>query len=145
VIFKTEALVYPGRELKENRRYVATSLALAPKLAWELYCRRGDIENRIKELHEGLEIDRTSSSSFLANNFRVLQTAAAYVLFQELRVRLPRTDLARAQVGTLREKLLKLGAVVKESVRRIVVSFPASCPWKQLWHEAAHGLGALVT
>jgi hypothetical protein len=145
VIFKAEALVYPGRELKENRRYVATSLELSPKVAWELYCQRGDIENRIKELHEGLEIDRTSSSSFLANQFRVLQTAAAYVLFQELRVRLPKTDLARAQVGTLREKLLKLGAVVKESVRRIVVSFPASAPWKQLWHEAAHGLGALVT
>lgn len=145
VIFKAEALVYPGRELKENRRFVATSLGLAPKKAWDLYCRRGDIENRIKELHEGLEIDRTSCSSFLANHFRVLETAAAYVLFQELRLRLPRTDLARAQVGTLREKLLKIGAVVKESVRRIVVSFPASCPWKQLWHEAAHSLGALVT
>lgn len=145
VIFKTEALVYPGRELKENRRFVATSLGLSPKKAWDLYCQRGDIENRIKELHEGLEIDRTSSSSFLANHFRVLQTAAAYVLFQELRLRLPKMDLARAQVGTLRERLLKIGAVVKESVRRIVVSFPACCPWKQLWHEAAHGLGALVT
>jgi hypothetical protein len=145
VIFKAEALVYPDRELKENQRFVVTNLRLRPAKAWELYCRRGDIENRIKELHEGLEIDRTSCSSFLANAFRVLETAAAYVLFQELRVRLPKTDLARAQVGTLRERLLKIGAVVKESVRRIVLSFPASYPWKQLWHEAAHSLGALVT
>jgi hypothetical protein len=145
VIFKAEALVYPDRELKENLRFVVTSLALAPKKAWDLYCQRGDIENRIKELHEGLEIDRTSCSSFLANHFRVLETAAAYVLYQELRVRLPKTDLARAQVGTLRTKLIKIGAVVKESVRRIVLSFPASYPWKQLWHEAAHSVGALVT
>ena len=145
VIFKAEALVYPERELKENLRFVVTSLRLAPKKAWDLYCKRGDVENRIKELHEGLEIDRTSCSSFLANHFRVLETAAAYVLFQELRLRLPRTDLARAQVGTLREKLIKIGAVVKESVRRIVLSFPASYPWKKLWHEAAHSLGALVT
>ena len=145
VIFKAEALVYPDRELKENQRFVVTNLRLAPKKAWDLYCQRGDVENRIKELHEGLEIDRTSCSSVLANHFRVLETAAAYVLFQELRVRLSKTDLARAQVGTLREKLIKIGAVVKESVRRIVISFPASYPWKKLWHEAAHGLGALVT
>lgn len=145
VIFKAEALVYPGRELKENPRFVVTSLSLAPGKAWDLYCQRGDIENRIKELHEGLEIDRTSCSSFLANHFRVLETAAAYVLFQELRLCLPKTDLARAQVGTLRAKLIKIGVVVKESVRRIVLSFPASYPWKQLWHEAAHSVGALVT
>lgn len=145
MIFKAEALVYPDRELKENQRFVVTNLRLAPKKAWDLYCQRGDVENRIKELHEGLEIDRTSCSSFLANHFRVLETAAAYVLFQELRVRLPKTDLARAQVGTLRARLIKIGVVVKESVRRIVLSFPASYPWKQRWLEAAHSVGALVT
>ena len=145
MIFKAEALVYPGRPLKENLRFVVTNLRLAPRKVWELYCQRGDVENRIKELHEGLEIDRTSCSSFLANHFRVLETATAYILFQELRERLPKTDLARAQVSTLRERLLKIGAVVKESVRRIVLSLPASYPWKKLWHETAHGLGALVT
>ena len=145
VIYKAEALVYPGRELKENLRFVVTNLRGKPKRVWDLYCQRGDIENRIKELHEGLELDRTSCTSFLANQFRVLQTATAYVLFQELRLRLPRTDLARAQVTTLRERLLKIGAVVKESVRRIVLSFPVSYPWKKLWHEAAHSVGALVT
>ncbi len=145
VIFKAEALVYPGRELKENLRFVVTNLRRSPRRVWELYCQRGDVENRIKELHEGLEIDRTSCSSFLANHFRVLETAAAYILFQDLRERLPKTDLARAQVSTLREKLIKIGVVVKESVRRIVLSLPASYPWKKLWLEAAHGLGALVT
>jgi len=145
VIFKAEALVYPGRKLKDNLRFVITNLRLTPQRAWELYCKRGDIENRVKELHEGLELDRTSCSSFLANHFRVLECAAAYVLFQELRHRLARTDLARAQVGTLRERLLKIGAVVRESVRRIVLSLPASYPWKKLWHEAAHDVGALVT
>jgi hypothetical protein len=145
VIFKAEALVYPGRELKDNLRFVVTTLRHPPKKVYELYCQRGDIENRIKELHEGLEIDRTSCSTFLANHFRVLEAATAYVLFQELRVRLPKTDLARAQVTTLRERLFKIGAVVKESVRRIVLSFPASYPWKRLWHEAAHSVGGLVT
>lgn len=145
VIFKAEALAYPERELKDNLRFVVTNLRLAPKKAWELYCQRGDVENRIKELHEGLEIDRTSCSSFLANHFRVLETAAAYVLFQDLRFRLQKTDLARAQVGTMRERLIKIGAVVRESVRRIVISFPENYPWKKIWHEAAHAVGGLIT
>ena len=71
-----------------------------------VYCQRGDIKNRIKELHD-LEIDRTSCTSFWANQFRVLLTAAAYVLMQELRLRAAGTARARAQVGTLRERLLK--------------------------------------
>ena len=58
---------------------------------------------------------------------------------------MPKTDLARAQVVTLRQKLIKIGAVVKESARRIVLSFPESYPWKQLWHEVAYSVGALVT
>jgi Transposase DDE domain group 1 len=69
----------------------------------------GDIENQIKELHD-LEIDRTSCTSFWANQFRVLLTAAAYVWMQELRLRAAGTACARAQVRTLRERLLKLGA-----------------------------------
>lgn len=66
--------------------------------------------NRIKELHHGLEVDRTSCSRFLANLFRVLLTAAAYVLMQELRLRAAGTKLARARVSTLRDCLLKIGA-----------------------------------
>jgi hypothetical protein len=145
VTFKAEALVYPGRELKDNLRFHVTNLRWAPRQVWALYSQRGDVENRIKELHEGVEIDRTSCSSFLANQLRVLQSATAYVLYQELRLRLKDRQLARAQVTTLRERLMKLGAVVKESVRRVVLSFPESYPWKAAWYGVARTLGAVVT
>ena len=142
MIFKAEALVYPGRELKENQRFVVTSLRPAPKKVWELYCQRGDIENRIKELHHGLEIDRTSCSRFLANQLRGLITAAAYVLYQELRLRAARTALRRAQVSTLREQLVKLGVWVQSSVRRLVLHLPATCLHRHDWQIIARSLGA---
>lgn len=145
VVFKAEALVYPGRELKDNLRFYVTNLRAAPGEVWKLYSQRGDVENRIKELHDGLEIDRTSCSSFFANQLRVLQSATAFVLYQELRLRLHDRQLARAQVTTLRERLFKLGAVIKESVRRVVLSFPESYPWKAAWYGVARSLGALVT
>ncbi len=107
--------------------------------------RRPCAGNRITELHDGLEIDRTSCSSFLANQLRVLQSATAYVLYQELRLRVKDRQLARAQVTTLRERLSKLGAVVRESVSRIVLSFPESYPWKAAWYGVARSLGAVVT
>ena len=99
-------------------------------------------QNRIKELHD-LQIDRTSCSDFWANQFRVLLTAAAYVLMQELRLRAARTNCARAQVWTLRERLLKLGARVLVSVRRVVVHLPASFPYLSVYRRVALGLGAL--
>jgi len=98
-------------------------------------------QNRIKELHE-LQIDRTSCSGFWANQFRVLLTAAAYVLMQELRLRAARTRCTRAQVWTLREQLLKLGARVLVSVRRVVVHLPASCPFLPTFRIVALRLGA---
>jgi hypothetical protein len=107
-----------------------------------VYCQRGEIENRIKELHNGLEIGRTSCSRFWANQFRVLMTAAAYVLMQELRLRLAGTACARAQVGTLRDRLLKLGAHVVVSVRRILVHLPQSFPYFHSFHRLALSLGA---
>ena len=145
VTFKAEALVYAGREIKDNLRFHVTNLRAAPRKVWEIYSQRGDVENRIKELHDGLEIDRTSCSSFLANQLRVLQSATAYVLYQELRLRVKDRQLAHAHVTTLRERLFKLGAVVKESVRRIVLSFPESYPWKAAWYGVARSLGAVVT
>jgi hypothetical protein len=142
VIFKAEVVSLPGREPRDNLRIVVTNLRQAPEQLWKLYCQRGDSENRIKELKVDLQIDRTSSTSFLANQFRVLQTAAAFVLFQALRYRLRHTELARAQVSTLRQRLLKIGATVRESLRRIVISLPECFPWKRLWREAAMQLGA---
>ena len=95
-----------------------------------------------RKLH-ALEIDRTSCSQFWANQFRVLLTAAAYVLMQELRLRARHTDCARAQVWMLRERLLKLGARVLVSVRRVVVHLPASFPFFPTFRQVALALGAL--
>ena len=106
-----------------------------------VYCQRGEIENRIKELH-ALQIDRTSCSDFWANQFRVLLTAAAYVLMQELRLSAANTSCARAQVWTLRERLLKLSARVVVSVRRMVLHLPASFPFLPAFQQVALALGA---
>ena len=108
-----------------------------------MYCERGDIENRIKELHEGLEIDRTSCSEFWANQFRVLLTAAAYVLLQEVRLRAAGTACARAQVGILRDRLLKLGARVEVSVRRVVIHLPRAFPFRSSFRKIALAFGGL--
>jgi hypothetical protein len=108
----------------------------------KVYCPRGDLENRIKELHYGMEIGRTSCTGFWANQFRVLMTAAAYVLMQELRLRLARTDSARTQVSILRERFLKLGAQVISSVRRIVLRLPEAYPYRDGFQHLALSWGA---
>jgi hypothetical protein len=108
-----------------------------------VYCARAHIENRIKELHHGLEIDRTSCPRFLANQLRVLLTAAAYVLMQELRRRAAGTSLARAQVSTLRERLFKLGARLERSVRRIVLHLPRTAAYQHEWRRIALAVGAV--
>jgi len=144
MIFKAEVVRQPGKEPKDNPRFVITNLQQSPQWIYErVYCERGDIENRIKELHHGMEIDRTSCSKFWANQFRVLMTAAAYVLMQELRLRAARTDCARAQVGILRERLLKLGAYVVVSVRRVVIHLPVSFPFLSSFRKIALAFGAL--
>lgn len=143
VIIKAEVVRHPGREPKDNPRFVVTNLPHSPRHLYEaIYCARGDVENRIKELHHGLEIDRTSCSRFLANQLRGLLTAAAYVLYQELRLHAARTAFRSAQVSTLREHLVKLGAWVESSVRRIVLHLPASCLHRHDWQIIARQLGA---
>ena len=143
VVIKAEVVRLPGREPRDNARFVITNLRQTPRFVYEqVYCARGDIENRIKELHEGLQIGRTSCSRFWANQLRVLLTAAAYVLMQELRLRAARTACARTQVTGLRERLLKLGVQVVVSVRRIVLHLPTSTPDLDAWHHMALALGA---
>jgi len=143
VIIKAEMVRLEGREPRDNPRYVVTNLSAGPQHLYEnVYCQRGEIENRIKELHHGLEIDRTSCTGFWANQLRVLLTAAAYVLMQELRAAAADTDCARAQVSTLRERLLQLGAWVERSVRRIVLHLPQHAPWRNEWCRVARNLGA---
>jgi hypothetical protein len=142
VIIKAEVVRAADKDPKDNPRFVITNMKQSPQWIYErVYCQRGDIENRIKELHD-LDIDRTSCTSFWANQFRVLLTAAAYVLMQEVRLRAAGTACARAQVCMLRERLLKLGARVLVSVRRVVVHLPASFPFLPAFRRVALALGA---
>ena len=144
VIIKAEVVRHEGRKPKDNGRFVVTNLKASPRYLYKkVYCDRGDVENRIKELHHGLEIDRTSCTNFLANQLRVLLTAAAYVLWQELRLRAGVGEFATAQVSTLREKLLKLGVWVEASVRRIVLHLPDSFPYLDEWMRIARSVGAV--
>ena len=143
VVYKAEVVRLEGRNPKDNERFVVTNLACAPKRVYAIYTDRGDPENRIKELKNDLAIDRTSCSRFLANQFRVLLTAAAYVLMQELRLRARHTDCARAQVGTLRLRLFKLAAWVEVSVRRIVIHLPRRFPGRPAWLRIAAAVGGI--
>jgi len=142
VIMKAEVVRLAGRDPRDNPRFVVTNLAQSPRRVYEIYRERGDMENRLKELHYGLGFDRTSCSRFWANAFRVLLTAAAYVLLQTLRTRLAATPAADYQVTTLRERLFKLGTRVQVSARRIVLHLPAAFPWLALWQAVALTLGA---
>jgi len=143
VVIKAEVVRLGERSARDNPRFVVTNLKQTPRWIYEsVYCARGTVENRIKELLHGLQIDRTSCQRFFANQLRVLLTAAAYVLFQEIRLSARHTCLVGAQVSTLRERLFKLGAWVECSTRRIVVHLPDSAPWRQEWCRIARVLGA---
>lgn len=140
---KAEVVRHAGREPKDNPRFVVTNLGHSPRHLYEaIYCARGDVENRIKDLHHWLEIDRTSCSRFVANQLRGLLAAAAYVLYQQLRLHAARTAFRAAQVATLREHLCKLGAWIEPSVRRLVLHLPASCAHRHDWQIIARSLGA---
>ena len=124
---------------------MVTNLKTTPRHIYEaVYCARGDAENRMKELKLGFEIDRTSCTSFLANQFRVLMTAAAYVLMRELRLQARWTGCARARVSTLRLRLLKLGAWIESSVRRVVIQLPIDTSFAGDWRRIARSVGAVV-
>lgn len=145
VLIKAEVVYSPNEDKppKDNARFVVTNLKQSPRHLYKrVYCGRGDIENRIKELHHGLEIDRTSCTSFRANQLRVLITAAAYVLMQEVRGAARGTACERAQVSTLRDRLIKLGAWIETSVRRIVLHLPKGAPHRCEWLHIARSLGA---
>jgi hypothetical protein len=143
-IIKAEVVCYPGRAPRDNPRFVITNLRHAPaRLYGEVYAGRGDSENRLKELHQGLDFGRTSCSRFWANQLRVTLTAAAYVLLQELQLRADRTTLAHAQVPRLRLLVLKIGVRVVRSVRRILLHLPRAHPDPDAWRQIACQLGAV--
>jgi hypothetical protein len=124
---------------KENPRYVVTSLDAeqwpARQLYEELYCARGDMENRIKEQFQ-LFADRLSDETMRANQLRLYLSAMAYVLVCGMRrLGLKGTELAAAQAGTIRTKLFKIGAQIRISVRRVYLSLAASYPWRALFQQ----------
>jgi hypothetical protein len=124
---------------KQNPRFVVTSLTSqqyqARALYEELYCARGDMENRIKEQFS-LFADRVSAATMRANQMRLYLSAMAYILVSGLRrLGLKGTALAQAQVSTIRTKLLKIGAQIRVSVRKVWVSMSSSYPWQDLYQQ----------
>jgi hypothetical protein len=118
-----------------NPRFVVTNVpGEAQELYEDVYCQRGEMENRIKEQQLDLFADRTSCHRFQANQFRLLLSSAAYVLVQALRrIALQGTELANSQVGTLRLKLFKVAARVVLSARRVVFHLASSYPYQLLF------------
>ncbi len=122
-----------------NPRYVVTNLeGDGQELYEQLYCQRGEMENRIKEQQLDLFADRTSCHDWWPNQFRLILASLAYSLIEAIRRRaLTGTDMARAQAGTIRLKLLRIGAVVIRNTRRISLHLSSACPHKALFHTAA--------
>src|SRR4029450_10739461 len=119
-----------------NPRFIVTSLtraqASAQSLYEDIYCQRGDMENRIKECQGDMFADRTPAATMRANQLRLWFASMAYVLMCALRrIGLAGSELARATCGTSRLTLLKIGALVRLSVRRIKIAMPASCPYQE--------------
>jgi len=142
VIVKGEVVALEGRPLRDNPRFLITNLTGKPRKVYRFYTRRGDAENRIKELKDGLRFDLTSCTSFRANQFRNLLVAATYALCQQLRHEARGTACERAQVGTLRERLLKLAVTIRETARRIWIEAPKTYAWLTVWRTIALRVGA---
>jgi Transposase DDE domain group 1 len=124
----------------ENPRFVVSSLSSeavpAARLYEQEYCGRGDMENRIKEQQLFLFASRTSCATMRANQIRLALSTVAYIVLRALRqYGLPQTELAQAQCDTIRLKLLKIGAVVRISVRRVYVSLSESYPFRAIFER----------
>ena len=143
------AISLPGRA---NPRFIVTSLKAAEHEARALYekryCARGEMENHLKECQLDLFADRTSSHTMRANQLRLWLASFAYVLMSALRrIGLRNTCLADATCGTIRLKLLKIGALVKTSFRRILFSMASAFPYRRRLRGSLGGaaLGRLTT
>jgi len=130
----------------DNPRFVVTSLEQGTTdEIYQLYADRGDAENRIKELKNDLHADRTSCTRFLANQFRLLLHTTAYALICLLRTQLAGTALATAQAGTLRNKLIKVGVRVRQTVRKVWLHFASAHPFQHLWETLLARLRTVST
>ncbi len=138
-------LVKAGHTAKgSNPRFVVANLeGEAQELYDEGYCARGEMENRIKEQQLGLFADRTSCCGWWANQFRLLLSSCGYVLLERLRaLGLAGTELARAQAGTIRLKLLKIGAVVLRNTRRVKLLLSSAYPYQGIFRQVFRALGS---
>ena len=128
-----------------NPRFVVTSLPQhgfpAAVLYETIYCARGEMENRIKEQQMGLFADRTSTATMRGNQLRLYFSSIAYILMHDLRrLALKGTDLERAQCTTIRLKLLKIGAQIHVTVRRVWIRMAAGYPYKEAFQQAFDNL-----
>ncbi len=128
--------------LGSNPRYVVTNLKGSSQYLYDsVYCARGDMENRIKEQQMDMFSDRTSAHNWWTNQFRLLLSGLAYSLVEAIRrLALQGTELAKAQCGTIRLKLFKIGAIVVRNTRRIRLHLSSAYPYKSLFMHAAHRL-----
>jgi hypothetical protein len=132
VLVKAEAL--PARakardpRVKDNARFVASNMEGTPDELYALYCRRGECENRIKEMKLDLASGRTSCHRFIANAFRLMLAAIAFAFLGFVRKCLAGYALARCTIGTIRVKFLKVAAIFEETTRRILIQFPPGHP-----------------
>jgi Transposase DDE domain group 1 len=144
---KSRRVVAKAEHLEKgaNPRFIVTSLSPerigGRELYEQVYCARGEMENRIKECQLDLFADRTSAAAMRANQLRLWLASLAYVLMEAVRrLALQDTELASATAGSIRLKLLKIGAVVTVSVRRIKLAFASACPAKNVFTRALHRL-----
>jgi hypothetical protein len=139
VIYKAE-----HTDKGSNPRFVITNLEGEPQHLYDnIYCARGEMENRIKEQQLGLFADRTSCKKWWSNQFRLLLSSAAYILTETIRrVALEGTHLARAQVQTIRLKLFKIGTVILRNTRRIRLFFSSAYPYRNLFLAAFHRINS---
>ena len=134
VVIKAEVTRYQQRDPRDNARFLITNLEQNPQEIYErVYALRGDVENRIKELKAGLNSDRTSCTKFIANQVRLTVAILAFILYQELRLAAAGTRLEKAQVSTLRYRIIKLGAWIRQTTRGIRIHLPESAPYKNEW------------
>ena len=156
VIAKVEVL-----QDKDNPRFIVTNLPAkgfedqqqqqrvdrfsAQKCYEDFYCARGDMENQIKQQYLDLEADRTSSHWMASNQLRLWFSAFALLLFQRLRtLALRGTELANATAGTIRQRFLKIGALVTVSTRRVYVRLASAFPLQKLFAQAVRALAVLA-
>jgi hypothetical protein len=130
----------------DDHRYIVTNIAGPAKAVYEkLYCKRGEMENRIKSIQMDLFSGRSSCHYFIANQFRLLMSSLAYVLLERFQaMALTETELADSSLGTARLRLLKIGAVIIRNTRRIKIMLSSACPYQELFRLAVRRLSSAL-